>query len=115
MDGNAFAPFPHHRLIAYQVALEFVRLINDTPIADAESRKHARAAASACARNLAEGAGKRSRADKARSYSIARGELCESVAAVEVDEALGGCKAEHLQAVWALGSRLNAILTSLTR
>ena len=115
MDGNSFAAFPHHRLIAYQVALEFVRLIANTPIADAESRKHANTAAAAAARNLAEGAGRRSRADKARCYVVARGELCESVASVEIDHALGGCKADHLQAVWVLGSRLDAMLAPLTR
>ena len=36
MDGNSFAPFPHHRLRAYQVALDFVRLIHATRIEDAE-------------------------------------------------------------------------------
>jgi four helix bundle protein len=75
MTDNSFAPFPHHRLIAYQVALDFVRLIRVTPIADAESRKHANASAASCARNLAEGAGRRSRADKQRVYGIALDEL----------------------------------------
>ncbi len=115
MDGNLFAPFPHHTLLAYQVALDFVRLIHSTPIADAEMRKHARASAGSCARNLAEGSGRRSRADKQRCYGIARGELCEAVAAVEVDQALGGCTAEQLRAVHLLGSRLNAMLTPLAR
>jgi len=55
MDGNSFAPFPHHRLQAYQVALDFVRLIHATRIEDAEMRKHARGSAGSCARNLAEG------------------------------------------------------------
>ena len=115
MDSNTFAPFPHHNLLAYQVALELVRLIHATPIADSEMRKHARGSAGSCARNLAEGARRRSRADKHRCYGIARGELCEAVSAVEVDQALGGCSAEQLQAVHQLGSRLNAMLVPLTR
>ena len=115
MDSNTIATFPHHRLQAYQVALEFVRLIHATPVADAEMRKHARSSAGSCARNLAEGSGRRSRADKQRCYSIARGELCEAVSAVEIDQALGGCSAEQLRAVHQLGGRLNAMLAPLTR
>lgn len=115
MVGTHFTPFPHHKLLAYQVALELVRLVNATPIADAQMRKHARDSAGSCARNLAEGAGRRSLADKRRCYSIARGELCEAVASVEIDEALGGCTAEQLRAIQQLGSRLNAMLAPLTR
>jgi four helix bundle protein len=115
MDGNNFAPFPHHKLLAYEVALEFVRLIHATHLSDAEMRKHGRSSAGSCARNLAEGAGRRSRADKRRCYSIAHGELCEAVSAVEIDRALGGCPAAELQAVYQLGSRLNAMVVSLTR
>jgi len=112
--ASAVMTFPHHRLDAFQVALDFVRLIKDVPIADSEMRKHARGSAGACARNLAEGAGRRSAADKARAYSIARGELCEAIASVEIDEALGGCTSEHLSAVRSTGARLDAMLRSLT-
>ena len=115
MDDNTFAPFPHHRLIAYEVALEFVRLIRSTPIADAESRKHAHSSAASCARNLAEGAGRKNRADKKRVYDYAVCELCEAVASVEIDHALGGCSAAQLLAVQVLGRRLLAMLWPLSR
>jgi four helix bundle protein len=115
MDGNNFSPFPHHKLQAFEVALEFIRLIRHTHISDAENRKHERGSARSCARNLAQGAGRRSRADKRRCYSIAHGELAESVGCVEIDNAEGGCSEQQLQAVHKLGSRLNAMLTSLTR
>ena len=115
MDGNNFAPFPHHKLQAFEVALEFIRLVRATHIAEAENRKHARNSARSCARNLAEGAGRRSRADKKRAYGIAHAELTESVASVETDNAKGGCPDHELQAVYKLGSRLNAMLESLTR
>jgi four helix bundle protein len=114
-DSNQFTCLPHHRLDAFVVAVDFVRLIRNTPIADANMRKHAQASAGACARNLAEGAGRRSRADKMRAYSVARAELCEAVTAVEIDEALGGCNAEHVIAVRRAGSRLDAMMRSLTR
>jgi four helix bundle protein len=109
------APFPHHRLVAYEIALQFVRLIHETQIADSESRKHAHAGAASCARNIAEGAGRRGRADKQRCFAIAMGELCEAVACVEIDEALGGCSKEQLERVRVLGGRLNAVLKGLLR
>ena len=115
MDDNNFAPFPHHTLQAYRVALEFVRLINRTRIVDADCRKHARGSAKSCARNLAEGSGRRSRGDKQRAYGIAHGELTESVASVEIDNAQGGCPDDQLHAMHMLGSRLNAIVSSLVR
>ncbi len=109
------ATFPHHRLQAYQVALELVRLIHATPIADAEMRKHARSSVGSCARNSAKRSGRRGRADKQRGYSIARGELCEAVSAVQIDWALGGCSAERLRAVHQLAGRLNAMPAPLTQ
>ena len=92
-----------------------MRLIDATQISDSNSRKHVRDSAGSCARNLAEGAGRRSREDKRRIYGIAQGELCESIASVETDNALGGCPSEQLNTVYELGSRLNAMLTALTR
>jgi len=112
--SSELVSLPHHRLDAFAVAVDFVRLIRNTPIADANMRKHAQGSAGACARNLAEGAGRRSRADKMRAYSMARGELCEAIAAVEIDEALGGCTAQHVMAVQRAGSRLDAMMRSLT-
>ncbi|MFW5739635.1 MAG: four helix bundle protein, partial [Myxococcota bacterium] len=73
------------------------------------------ASAKSCARSLAEGSGRRSLADKRRVYGIAHGELIESVACVEIDNADGGCSDDQLQRVYRVGSRLNAMLTSLTR
>ena len=75
---------PHHKLVAYQVALEFLRCVYETPIRDAQQREQARKSAKSAARNIAEAAGRWSRADKARVYAIARGEVCEACAAVEL-------------------------------
>ena len=115
MDDNHFAPLPHHTLQAYHVALEFLRLVHETRIVDADNRKHARGAARSCARNLAEGSGGTFRGEKRRKYNIAHGELCESVASVEMDNAMGGCPTEQLDAVLRLGSRLNAMIQGLIR
>ena len=105
---------PHHRLQAWQLAQELVRLVYRIRIGDAEDRKQARSAASGCARNTAEGAGRVSRADKARVYGIARGECGECVANVELAAAKGACAERDVAAVVALGSRLSAMLYRLS-
>jgi four helix bundle protein len=104
---------PHQKLIAYQLSIELVRLIHDTPIRDADQREQARKSAKSAARNLAEGAGRASRADKARVYAIARGEVCEACAAVEIAAAIGCASAEHVAAVNGLGKRLCDIIGRL--
>jgi four helix bundle protein len=97
---------PHHTLIAYRVSLELLRVIQRTPIRDADQRAQARKSAKSAARNLAEGAGRWSRADKARVYAIARGEVCEACAAVEIAEAIGCASVEDVGQVNMLGKRL---------
>jgi four helix bundle protein len=101
MPGSLDIPAPApHKLQAFHVAFELVRLIHNTHIADADCRKHARNSAGSCARNLAESAGRRSRADKRRCYSVAYGELGESVACVEIDNRLGRCPQRELDAAY---------------
>ena len=104
---------PHHRLQVWHCALELVRLVHRIRIADAEDRRQARAAASSCARNVAEGAARTSRADKGRVYGIARGECGEAVACVELSGAKGGTVVEDVQLVVELGSRVSAMLYRL--
>jgi four helix bundle protein len=112
---NTQPSLPHHRLQAWHVALELVRLVHSVRIGDSEDRNQARKAASACARNVAEGAARTSRADKARVYGIARGECGEAVASVELAGAKGACGAADVAAVLDLGSHLSAMLYRLTR
>jgi four helix bundle protein len=81
---------------------------------DAEDRKQARDAAASCARNVAEGAGRVSRRDKARVYAIARGECGECIASVEIAGAKGACATRDVGAVVELGSRLSAMLYRLS-
>ena len=69
---------PHHKLVAYQLSLEFLRRVHEAAIRDADQRAQARKSAKSAARNIAEAAGRWSRADKARVFAIARGEVCEA-------------------------------------
>jgi four helix bundle protein len=73
-----------------------------------------RAAKSACL-NAAEGAGRVTRADKGRSFTIARAEACEAAAAVEVAAACGDAAPGSAAEVNRLADRLVALLTGLVR
>src|SRR5512139_1668693 len=109
------AALPHHKLVAYQVSLEFLAAVRAAGIRDADLRDQAmRAAKSACL-NIAEGAGRKSRADKARVFAIARGEACEAVAAVEIAAAAGDAREEAARVAVRVAGRLVALLTGLAR
>ena len=106
---------PHHKLRAYGVAMQLLEAVRGARIRDSHLRDQAmRAAKSACL-NAAEGAGRVTRADKARSFTIARAEACEACAAVEIAVAAGEASGEVLEAVLALGDRLVAMTTALIR
>ena len=106
---------PHHKLIAYQLALELVRLIGTIRIRDSHLRQQARKSAASAALNAAEGAARQSLADKSRVYAIALAECCEACAAVEIAGALGACSAADVRAVLALGIRAKNVLSRLVR
>ena len=92
--------------------LEAVRLAE---VRDATLRDHAmRSAKSACL-NAAEGAGRVSRRDKARAFTIARGEACEAAAAVEIAVAAGDAKREALGLVLEHADHFVAMMTALIR
>jgi four helix bundle protein len=107
--------FPHHKLIAYQLALELVKVVASIRIGDAQLRQQARKSAASAALNTAEGAARQTGADKARAYAIARAECCEACAAVEIAGALGTCSPAHVDSVLALGARLKNVLSGLIR
>jgi hypothetical protein len=81
---------PHHRLAAYQVAVELLVALKAAGIRDNKLRDEAlRAAKSVCC-NVAEGAGRVSRADKARAFTIARGRRRDSAPGVRLGIGRGG-------------------------
>jgi four helix bundle protein len=106
---------PHHKLQAYGVAIQLLQAVRETRIRDCHLRDQAmRAAKSACL-NAAEGAGRVTRADKARCFTIARAEACEACAAVEIAVRAGDANGEALETVLALGDRFVAMTTALIR
>lgn len=110
-----FPSLPHHRLVAYGVALEFLAEVKAARIIDRKLKDEALRAAKGACLNIAEGAGRATRADKARAYVIARGEVVEACAAVEIAVAGGEARALSLPRVLGLGRRLVAMLNGLTR
>jgi four helix bundle protein len=106
---------PHHTLLAYRAAVELLVAVKAANIRDATLRDQAmRAAKSACL-NSAEGAGRVSRADKARVFAIARGEAVEAVAAVEIAALSGEADAAAAARCVELANRVVALLTGLIR
>jgi four helix bundle protein len=104
---------PHHRLIAYQLALELVKVVARTRIGEAHLRQQARKSAVSAALNAAEGAARQTVADKGRAYSIALAECCECCAAVEIAGALGVCSEASVREGVVLGTRLKNVLSRL--
>jgi four helix bundle protein len=80
-------PFDHERLEVYQVALDFFDLadvvVDELRDRCRRSNQLARAALS-IVNNISEGAGKFSKPDKSRFYSIAIGSATESAAMFDV-------------------------------
>ena len=107
--------FPHNRLVAYQLALDLVRAVARTRIADAHLRQQARRSASSCALNTAEGAARQTLADKSRAYAIALAECCEVCAAIEIAGALNACARSDVNAILALGLHVKNVLSRLVR
>jgi four helix bundle protein len=86
-----------------------LRAVQDARVRDRELRVQAlRAAKSACL-NIAEGAGRVTRADKARAYTVARGELIEAIAAIEIAHESGDARGEAVSRVLAFGPELYAV------
>jgi four helix bundle protein len=102
-------------LIAFGVARELLLAVRACHIRDATLRDQALRSAKSSCLNTAEGAGRVSRADKARVFAIARAEAVEAAAAVEIALLCGDCAEAHALAVARIANRLVALLTGLCR
>jgi four helix bundle protein len=106
---------PHHRLLAYEVALELLVAVKRAEIRDAKLRDQALRAAKSTALNVAEAAGRVSRRDRARVFAIARGEAMEATAAVEIAVLAGDAEQGALDACLPIADQLVALLAGLAR
>jgi four helix bundle protein len=112
---SARPQLPHHKLVAYGVALELLCAVRAAEIRDAKLRDQAMRAAKSAALNIAEAAGRTSPADRARVFAIARGEAMEAAAAVEIAVLAGDSEPAAYDACLPLADRLVALLTGLCR
>jgi four helix bundle protein len=115
LTENPADSLPHHKLIAYQLAIELVRMVASLRVGDAQLRQQARKSAASAALNTAEGAARQTQPDKNRAYGIARAECCEACAAIEIAGALGVCSPTDVARVVAHGIRLKNVLSRLIR
>jgi four helix bundle protein len=106
---------PHHKLIAYEVALELVVAVKEAGVRDEGLRDQAMRAAKSAALNTAEAAGRSAPRDKARVFVIARGEATEAAAAIEIAVACGDSSEAARDRVVRVARRLTAMLTGLIR
>ena len=106
---------PHHRLVAYEVALELVAEVRPAAIKDTNLRDQANRAAKSACLNIAEAASRVSPADRARVFGIARGEAGEAAAAVEIAAIARDTTQQHATRCLASADRLIALLTGLIR
>ena len=116
MNDTTLSPIlPHHKLHAYGVARDLLLAVLRCSIRDSHLRDHAvRSAKSACL-NCAEGAGRVTRADKARAFAIARAEAVEAAAAVEIAALCGDANAAAAREVAEHANRVVGMLTRLVR
>jgi len=105
------------KLDVYQRAIEFLvlarRIRNQMPKGHADLADQLRRSAQSVPQNIAEGAGRATRADKAKHYTIARGSAMESAAhldVMKVEELIDG---EHHARGTELLERVVAMLTKL--
>ncbi len=105
----------HHRLVAYEVAVQLLLAVRAARIKDAHLRDQALRAAKSTCLNIAEGAGRVTRPDKARAFAIARGEAIEAVAAVEIAELAGDTESGATDRCLPIAERVVALLTGLMR
>jgi four helix bundle protein len=106
---------PHEKLIAYQLAVELLGQVQAMRIADLKLRDQVSRASKSVCLNIAEAVGRSSDADRKRVYAIARGECCETAAAIDIAVATGECDTARGRAARTTAGRVYALLTGLIR
>ncbi len=115
MKDQAHYVLADHQLRVYATAVRLLQVIRAAQIQDRCLRDHALRASKSVCLNIAEGAGRKTRRDKARAYTVARGEVSEAIAAVEIAVEAGDARPEALPEVLALGTEVYAVLSKLVR
>jgi four helix bundle protein len=119
MTHTATNRFAHGRLDAYHVALELYRgvegLAADLPRGYADLKDQVRRAAAATVRHVAEGANRIHPRDKAARFMVARGEVGEVDAVLEMAAIAGLGGSARVARLRRLADRVGAMLFGLIR
>jgi four helix bundle protein len=111
--------FDHERLDVYQLALDFLalaeRMIQALPKGRSHLADQLTRASISIVLNIAEGAGKFSRADKRRYYLVARGSATESAALLDIYFRLSLAVDADYHSGKAMLERVVAMLVNLAR
>src|SRR5258708_32317042 len=110
-----WATVAHEKLIAYQAARQLLSLVREARISNPRIREQALNAASSACLNIAEATGRSGSADQKRVYAIARGEVCEAAAALDIAAVAGGRAADTAVARAACARPGYALLSRLIR
>jgi four helix bundle protein len=106
------------RLDVYQCAIQFlvlaIEVLPHLPKGHAELAAQLRTAAQSTVANIAEGAGRRTRADASRHYFIARGSAMESASHLDVMKAMGMIEDGQYQRGIELLTSVVAMLTKMS-
>ena len=109
--------FPHHKLDAYSVSLEALVLARNLaeriPRGYGKVADQLKRAALGTVLGIAEGANRRTNADKRHRFEIARGECGESAAVAEAAAVLGLVPHADAHELLVLFGRVGAMLTRL--
>ena len=115
--SNSSIVFPHHRLDAYTVSIELAvavrALAARMPRGNATLADQLTRASVSTVTNIAEGANRLGTGEKRQKFSIARGEVGECAACIELAAALGLVPAADAAAAMLLAGRVGAMLTRL--
>lgn len=110
--------FDHEKLDVYQASIEFTIAIDGLADSLQGRNRHARdqlvRSSQSIPLNIAEGNGKRSRADRNRYFEIARGSATESAATLDLMHALGAIPEDDFLKAKALLHRIVSMLSKMT-
>jgi len=111
--------FPHHRLEAWSVAVELAvtvrRIAAGIPRGERSLADQMLRASQSTVLLVAEGANRTGTGEKRQRYSLARGEVGECAAALELAQRLGLVAPLEGAAALALAARVAAMLTRLVQ
>ena len=105
------------KLDVYKRSIEFLRvsleIVRELPRGHAAQADQLKRAAESIVQNIAEGAGRFTRADKARHYTIARGSAMECAGTLDIMQAEESVKTERYERGIELLGRIVSMLTKL--